>query len=65
MSEVTRISPAEARQKIIAGSALLICAYEDDAKFAQYHLEGAMSFSDFKGQAENLPRDRELIFYCN
>jgi len=63
MTEAIRIGPEEARQKVAAGRALLICAYPDDAKFARYHLEGAISFSSFKSKVGTLPKDQELIFY--
>ena len=65
MSEVIRISPEEAREKVVSGKAMLICAYADDAKLDQYHLEGAISLSSFKSIVGNLPKDQEIIFYCN
>ena len=65
MSEVVRISPEEARQKVLAGQALLVCAYADYAKFMKYHLEGAIPLSDLHAHEENLSKDREIIFYCN
>ena len=63
MSEAVRISPEGARENVVAGKALLICAYADDAKLAQYHLEGAISLSSFQAQVGSLPKDQELIFY--
>ena len=33
MLEPERISPKEVREKLKAGKALLVCAYEDEAKF--------------------------------
>jgi len=33
MREPVRISPQEARQKVISGQALLVCAYDDADKF--------------------------------
>ena len=65
MSEAIRISPEEAHERVASGKAILICAYADDAKFDQYHLEGAISLSSFKAKIGNLEKDRELIFYCN
>lgn len=64
MSDVLRVSPQEARQKVTAGSALLVCAYEDEEKFKAMRLDGAMSFTEFRTRVESLPRDREIIFYC-
>ena len=33
MEEVLRIPPEQARPKVMNGEALLVCAYEDPAKF--------------------------------
>ena len=63
MSEAIRINPEEARENVTSGKAMLICAYADDAKLDQYHLEGAISLSSFKAKVESLPKDQELIFY--
>jgi len=65
MAEVTRIQAPDAREKILSGKALLICAYEDDANFTRYHLEGAIPYSSFKKMVAELPKDQELIFYCH
>jgi len=62
---VPRISPQQARQHLKADpNALLVCAYDSQEKFDQYHLEGAIPLEDFEARAESLPRDREIIFYC-
>jgi len=63
MSEVIRISQQEARQKVLAGEALLVCAYADDAKFAQYHLDGAIPLSSLQNRIGELSTDQEIIFY--
>ena len=42
----------EVQRKIHAGGdLLLVCAYDDDAKFSQYHLDKAVSLRDFKAAA--------------
>lgn len=64
MSEPIRISSHEASPKISSGSALLVCAYDDDDKFKKNHLEGAISFSEFKSKLPLLAKDQEVIFYC-
>jgi hypothetical protein len=46
-----------------SGKALLVCAYESDAKFRDTALEGAISFSEFEKRKASLPRDTELFFY--
>jgi len=64
MTEVARITPQEARARVSAGNALLVCAYEDPARFAGIRLEGAISLQEFRARRSALPRDQEIIFYC-
>ena len=64
MSEPIRISPQEARQKVVSGQALLVCAYDDAEKFKKNHLEGAISFLELRSQLPGLAKNREIIFYC-
>lgn len=61
---VTRIAAEDARQKVQAGEALLVCAYDSDDKFNQMPLEGGVSLSDFREHYQTGSRDREIIFYC-
>lgn len=61
---VERIEPREARQKVQKGEALLICAYDDREKFEKMHLEGAISLEAFRSRLQEIPPERELIFYC-
>ena len=63
MSEPERISPTEVREKLIAGKALLVCAYEDEAKFKIMQLQGAISLNEFKSKLASLPKDQEIVFY--
>jgi rhodanese-related sulfurtransferase len=64
MAKVERITPQEAQPRVAAGQALLVCAYEDPARFAEIHLEGAISIQEFRTRRAALPRDQEIIFYC-
>jgi hypothetical protein len=64
MAEPIRISPEEVRQKVTAGSALLVCAYEDEEKCKKVNLEGAIFLTELKSRVSALPKDQELIFYC-
>jgi rhodanese-related sulfurtransferase len=64
MTEPMRISPQEARKKIQSGSALLVCGYDDPAKFRTNHLEGAISYNEFISRLPAIPKDRQIIFYC-
>ena len=64
MTEFIRVPPEEAKQKITSGSALLVCAYDDEQKFKKNHLEGAISLAEFKSKLTSLSNDQEVIFYC-
>ena len=64
MTEIQRIDPEAARERMQSGGALLVCAYEDDAKCGRIRLEGAISLRELESRAATLPRDGELIFYC-
>ncbi len=64
MAEPNRVSPAEIYQKVKEGKVLFVCGYEDDAMFKEMHLEGGISFSEFKKKLPSLSKDQEIVFYC-
>ncbi len=64
MTEPIRISPQTAREEVTSGLALLVCAYGDEKKFNANHLDGAISFADFRIRLSYLPKDQKIIFYC-
>ena len=64
MTGPERISPKEVYPKLKSGSLLLVCAYEDEAKFKKMQLEGALSLSEFKSKLPGLAKDQEVVFYC-
>jgi hypothetical protein len=47
-----------------SGKALLVCGYDDDAKFKALRLEGALSLKEFETRLPKLSKDQEIIFYC-
>ena len=61
---VERIDPPAAHARVQAGQALLVCAY-DEARCAQLHLEGAITWSALQDRLPELARDQEIILYCN
>jgi len=63
MIEPKRISPEEVYQKLILGKALLVCAYEDEAKFRKIQLQGAISLNEFKSKLPSLVKGQEIVFY--
>ena len=62
--DIERISVEEARRKVTANQALLVCAYEDDAKCKALALEGSMPLTAFQSKAASLPKNQEIIFFC-
>ena len=63
MADIQRISVQEAHAKAKANQALLVCAYEDEAKCRMLNLEGSISFIKFQPRAASLPKTQEIIFY--
>jgi hypothetical protein len=64
MNEVTRVTPEEIYPRLRSGEALLVCAYDDEAKFQRHQLEGAISLEAFKSLRPTLAHDWEIVFYC-
>lgn len=64
MANVNRVSAEEIREDVVSGETLLVCAYDDDAKFSRNHLEGAIPLSEFKARVPDLARDDKIVFYC-
>jgi len=58
-----RIGVDEARQKVVSGDALLVCAY-DDRSCSGKMLEGAILSSELEKRLPGLSRETEIIFYC-
>jgi hypothetical protein len=63
MAAPRRVSAQEVHSMLQRGQALLVCAYESDAKFRDTALDGAISFSDFEKRKPSLSRDAEIVFY--
>lgn len=63
MSAPKRVSAQHVHDQLQSGNALLVCAYESDAKFQQTALEGAIAFSEFQRRKASLSRDMEIVFY--
>jgi hypothetical protein len=61
MADVERISVQQAHAK--ANQALLVCAYDDEAKYRMFNLDGSISLASFQSQVASLPKTQEIIFY--
>jgi hypothetical protein len=64
MEDIERISVEEAHRKVKANQALLVCAYEDEAKCRMVNLDGSISLTSFQKKAASLPKSQEIIFFC-
>jgi hypothetical protein len=64
MADIERISVEQAHEEVNANEALLVCAYDDDAKWRMVNLEGSMSLTSFQDRVASLPKTQEIIFYC-
>ena len=63
MADIKRISVQQAYAKTNANQALLVCAYEDEAKCRMLNLDGSISFTSFKSRVNSLSKSQEIIFY--
>jgi hypothetical protein len=63
MADIERIIVQEAHAKTKANQALLVCAYEDEAKCRTLDLDGSISFARLQSRAASLPKAQEIIFY--
>ena len=64
MADIERISVEEAHGTVRAGQALLVCAYDDEAKYRMVNLDGSISLASFQSRIASLPKTQEIIFYC-
>ncbi|MCU1385341.1 MAG: hypothetical protein JWL71_4038 [Acidobacteria bacterium] len=64
MPDIERISVDEAHRKAADRQALLVCAYDDEAKCRMVNLDGSISLHEFQSRAASLPKTQEVIFYC-
>jgi rhodanese-related sulfurtransferase len=64
MAEPKRVTSDEIYQRLKSGAVLLVCAYEDDAKFKKMQLQGAISLNEFKSKLPSLAKNQEIVFYC-
>ena len=62
MASAERIDVEGARERVRSGDALLVCAYEDEAKCRGFGLEEALTLAQL--ESREVSRDREIIFFC-
>ena len=62
--EPERIPASLVREKVSGDTALLVCAYDDNDKFNQFYLDGAISLDEFKSRSGDLDKNMDIFFYC-
>lgn len=62
---VERIDVETTRRKVAEGQALLVCADADEERARALRVDGAVTLAELKERRRDLPRDLELVFYCN
>ncbi|HEY3447030.1 MAG TPA: hypothetical protein VGK67_11730 [Myxococcales bacterium] len=62
--EVRRITPEDAHDLARRGEALLVCAYEDEARCQGLALEGSITLQQLMRALPKLPMSQEIVFYC-
>jgi hypothetical protein len=64
MAGVARVSPQDVRSRLQSGrGTVLVCAYEDEAKFRKAQLEEAISLGSLRSRLPSLAKDTEIVFY--
>lgn len=61
---VPRTTPAATRERVQAGKALLVCAYESEELCNRNRLEGGMMLAEFTARLPALGKEAEIVFYC-
>lgn len=64
MAEAKRIQIQEARRKVQDGEALLVCAYDSEEMCGGMRLEKALTMREFNARLPEIPKDKEIVFYC-
>lgn len=59
-----RINPEETYRNVKSGEALLVCAYDDEATYQTMRLDMAISLGEFQKRLPEIPKEKEIIFYC-
>jgi 3-mercaptopyruvate sulfurtransferase SseA len=64
--EVPRIAPRVLKDRLDAGDDILVVDARSAAEYAEQHIPGAISLplSELEARMDELPRDREIVFYC-
>jgi rhodanese-related sulfurtransferase len=59
-----RLEPKVVCEHVLAGDALLVCAYDSPVSFPKFPLPGAIPLERLRQLEPELARDTELVFYC-
>ena len=60
---IERIGPQAARSAADAGEALIVCAYEKEARCKGEQIQGALTKQALDEKSPEMPKDQQIIFY--
>lgn len=63
MTNLNKITAADANTGVNENLSLLVCIYDDDKFYSQAHLEGAIPMSAFLKMKPDLAKETDIIFY--
>ena len=64
MTTPARVTPQEIYPRVKSGEALLVCAYANEARCRNMQLEGSLTLQEFQARLPDLPKNREIVFFC-
>jgi hypothetical protein len=65
IGDANRVTPSWVRDRRTGPDpALLVCAYDDDAKCRSMFIPGSITLNELIPKAGSLPKDQQLVFYC-
>lgn len=64
MAQYSTITAQQARHDLQSG-AMLVNGYDEQARWEETQVDGAVSYPDFKSQLGNLSKDKEVVLYCD
>jgi len=64
--DVLRVTPQDLYARLVAGEDIVIVDARGDAAYAEEHISGALSIplARIETHFQELPRDRDVAFYC-
>lgn len=59
-----KIDAQQAQNRLSAGDALLVCAYDDEQKCRSMQFGGALTLQEFERRKATIDRSSDILLYC-